>query len=155
MRLSRHLALGLLCVSSLLCPPVWADDPQAAITQSYHAAEAAFNRKDVDSLLQFMTDDYKELSRDGQVMVTRSSFKSVTQKELDKLDTLTLHFNVGDIKVQGDSATVDVNSTDDATWHYKDQVHHQHTAVKRTDTWVNVGGKWRMQNTQVVQVDRS
>jgi len=131
-------ALALFVISAGPANSEPKDDPIAWITQYENDAAAADLAGDVSFYQKNLTDDWSDGMSNGQCQTKKELMSDLT----DKAHNITFHETLANMKVRvyGDTAVANYTETYDALTSGKRVA----KTIITTDTFVKVGGQWKL-----------
>src|ERR1700704_1337117 len=132
------VALAMFVISAGPANSEPKDDPIAWITQYENDAAAADLAGDISFYEKNLTDDWSDGMRNGHFQTKKELISDLT----DKAHNITFHETLANMKVRvyGDTAVANYTETYDALTSGKRVA----KTIITTDTFVKVGGRWKL-----------
>jgi hypothetical protein len=132
------MALTMTVISAGSAKPEPKDDPIGVVIQYENDAAAADLAGDVSFYQKNLTDDWSDGMSNGRFQTKKELISDLT----DKVHNITFHETLANMKVRvyGDSAVANYTETYDALTSGKRVA----KTIITTDTFVKVGGQWKL-----------
>ena len=116
-----------------------------AIEDWYARNMAAFEAKDVVTIMALRSDDFHTITPDGKVN-TRADMETRTRTFLDRIDHFISQDNqIGTIEVEGDLASADITQKTVRMQRFPDgTLHKVESVVVQRETWKKTAEEWKL-----------
>ena len=151
------LAAGAFC-SPLLkaAPAAQQSTTQAAISVAYDAINAAFDRRDLPSMMSYFTTDYIDIDEKG-VWRGKDQERSDYEKRLGQIKTIQSRYTIDSLTPTATGILVEMHLHSSGIGEKRVLFAKLHGAftndLRVRDLWMNTPQGWRLQHRQTIQND--